>query len=190
MRSTLRTAATVGAIAVALVVSGCSFSFPKPPGSGPTHAPTVPAADMPAARVSDAPALLIQCLVDQGVMHPRGQDWLSGKRVRITSSNAQNFTAWWQAYFTPGPYRQTFVIDGHRTHYLAFGAHWTLKNGQWVPMHRARNDPLAQRTSLYAWSHWAAAHDALPAQVCEPGVSPGQLQTEVFGKAAANPWSS
>lgn len=185
-----RAMATAAAVAAALALGGCQFS--RPPASATSSATNRPKPVLnPAAeRLADAPALLIQCVVDRGVLTPAGSDWFSGGRVRISSSNAQDFAAWWHAYFTPGPYKQTFTIDGHKTHYLAFGARWTLKNGAWVPLHRAVGDPAAQRTSLYAWSLWTANHDVLPAQVCGPGASARNIQREVFGNRTPDPWSS
>lgn len=185
-----RAAALAAIVATAVAVTGCDWS--RPPASAAVATRKASPASNPAAeRLADAPALLIQCIVDRGVLRPAVQDWFSGSRVRINSDDALDFAEWWHAYFTPGPYKQqTFLIDGHRTHYLAFGARWTQKNGQWVPLHRAKNDPMAQRTSLYAWSLWTASHDRLPAQVCGPGASARQLQQEVFGKLTADPWAS
>jgi hypothetical protein len=57
----------------------------------------------------------------------------------------------------------------------------------WVPAHIARDDPMAQRTSLYAWSLWAAAQDKLPLPVCGTSVTARALQAQVYG-AAGNPW--
>jgi hypothetical protein len=56
-----------------------------------------------------------------------------------------------------------------------------------VPAHTARSDPLAQRTSIYAWSLWAAGQDRLPALVCGTSVTAAGLQAQVFGPAG-NPW--
>jgi hypothetical protein len=175
------TARAVAALAAAgLVLAGCSFDLPPKPR--PTHA-----GDPAAIRLADAPALLVQCAIRQARLRPGGQNWLNGLNVRITSTNAASFATWFHAHDTPGPYLQTFVIDGHQTHYLAFGASWLHKGGQWVPEHTARNDPRAQRTSIYAWSLWAAAQDRLPPVVCGTSVTAHELQAEVFG-SAVNPW--
>jgi hypothetical protein len=48
--------------------------------------------------------------------------------------------------------------------------------------------PAAQRTSLYAWSLWAAARDRLPTVVCGSPADARQLQADVFGSAMPNPW--
>jgi len=178
---TARAVAAVAALAAAgLALAGCSFDLPPKPR--PTHA-----GDPAAIRLADAPALLVQCAIRQAGLRPGGQNWLNGLNVRITPTNAVSFATWFHAHDTPGPYAQTFVIDGHQTHYLAFGASWLHKGGQWVPEHTARNDPRAQRTSIYAWSLWAAAQDRLPSVVCGTSVTAHELQAEVFGPAV-NPW--
>jgi hypothetical protein len=178
------TARAVAALAAAcLVLAGCSFDLPPKPK--PTPAPH--AGNPATIRLADAPALLVQCAIRQAGLRPGSQDWLNGSNVRITTTNAANFEAWFHAHDTPGPYPQDFVIDGHQTHYLAFGATWLNQAGHWVPAHTARNDPQAQRTSIYAWSLWAAAQDRLPTVVCGTSVTAHALQAEVFGPAG-NPW--
>ena len=139
-------------------------------------------------RIADAPALLVQCAIRTAGLRPGGQSWLSGLNVHIDSTNAIDFQNWFRTHDAPGPYPQTFVVDGHRTHYLAFGASWVRKGSTWVPTHTARNSPRAQRASLYAWSLWAAANDRLPAVVCDPSADARRLQAEVFGSAVPNPW--
>ena len=166
-------------------LAGCSLNLPPKAKPKPTLAP---ANERPSVRLADAPALLVQCAIHQAGLRPGSQAWLQGLNVRINSANADGFTAWFRTHDTPGPYQQTFVIDGHRTHYLAFGAAWLQKNGHWVPAHTARNDPQAQRTSIYAWSLWAAAQDRLPAVVCGAAADARQLQAEAFGSAVSNPW--
>jgi hypothetical protein len=178
-------ARVVAAVAVAaLALAGCTFDLPpKPkPRAAATHAgnPAV-------IRLADAPALLVQCAIRRAGLRPGSQSWLNGDNVRITAANAGSFETWFHAHDTPGPYPQTFVIDGHPTHYLAFGATWRQQGGQWVPAHTARDDPQAQRTSIYAWSLWAAAQDRLPPQVCGTSVTAHDLQDQVFGPAG-NPW--
>ena len=112
----------------------------------------------------------------------RNQFWKSAAFVLVMCTLSPCSQDW-----PPGPYPQTFVIDGHRTHYLAFGATWVRKGGLWVPTHTARNDPVAQHTSLYAWSLWAAAQDRLPPLVCGTSVTAAGLQAQVFGPSG-NPW--
>ena len=116
---------------------------------------------------------------------PAGQDWLHDGKISITSTNAADFNSWWRGHDTPGPYTETFVIDGHRTHYLSFGATWVKKNGQWVPQHAARTDPVAEQQSLYGWATWAALNNKLPAAVCGTSVTAQQLQAQVFAGAPA-----
>ena len=175
--------ALAGLALAGLALAGCSFDLPPKPK--PTPAPH--AGDPATIRLADAPALLVQCAIRQAGLRPGSQAWLQGLNVRINSANADGFTAWFRTHDTPGPYQQTFVIDGHRTHYLAFGAAWLQKNGQWVPAHAARNDPQAQRTSIYAWSLWAAAQDRLPSLVCGNSITASALQDQVYGPAG-NPW--
>ena len=169
--------------AACLALAGCSFDLPPKPK--PTPAPH--AGDPATIRLADAPALLVQCAIRQAGLRPGSQNWLNGGNVRITTTNAADFQGWFRTHDAPGPYAQTFVIDGHRTHYLAFGATWLHQGGRWVPAHTARNDPQAQRTSIYAWSLWAAAQDRLPPVVCGTSVCSARAVTEVFG-AAGNPW--
>jgi hypothetical protein len=178
------TRAVAALAAAGLVLAGCSLDLPPKAKPKPT-AP--PAGELPSVRLADAPALLVQCAIRQAGLRPGSQAWLQGQNVRINSANADGFTAWFRTHDTPGPYQQTFVIDGHRTHYLAFGATWLQKNGQWVPVHTARNDPQAQRTSIYAWSLWAAAQDRLPSLVCGNTITASALQDQVYGPVA-NPW--
>ena len=137
---------------------------------------------------ADAPPLLVQCAIDRVGLRPGKHDWLAGNAVRIAAGNAAGFGTWWRAHFTPGPYPQTFVIAGHRTHYLAFGATWVKRDGAWVPTHAARSDPQAERTSLYAYAVWTAAHDRLPPAVCGPDADIQRLQARVFGSSATDPW--
>src|SRR5262252_10868111 len=178
-------AAAAAAVAVALAavaVAGCGFNLPPKTKPHPTH-PANPAA----VRLADAPALLVQCAISTAGLRPGSQSWLQGSSVRITATNAVDFQNWFRTHDALGPYSQTFVIDGHRTHYLAFGATWVRKGTLWVPTHTARNSPQAQRTSLYAWSLWAAAQDMLPEPVCGSVVTARGLQAQVYGPAS-NPW--
>jgi hypothetical protein len=176
--------AAAALVAAGLALAGCSLDLP--PKATPRPAAT--RAGNPATiRLADAPALLVQCAIDQAGLRPGSQGWLQGQNVRINTTDALNFRSWFTYHDTPGPYQQTFTIDGHQTHYLAFGATWVHKNGQWVPAHTALNDPAAQRTSIYAWSLWTAAHDRLPPLVCGTSVTAHGLQAQIFGPSA-NPW--
>src|SRR5579864_2253675 len=129
----------VAALAAACTaLAGCQLALPPKPG------PTATRAGNPATvRLADAPALLVQCAISHAGLRPGSQDWLQGQRVRISATNALNFETW---------------FDAHQTHYLAFGATWARKGGQWVPTHTALSDPLAERTSMYGWALWAAAN--------------------------------
>jgi hypothetical protein len=184
LRASARTAAAAGLALAGLTLAGCSFDLP--PKATPRVTATL-AGNPAAIRLADAPALLVQCAIRTAGLRPGSQDWLQGLSVHINATNASDFDSWFRSHDTPGPYQQTFVIDGHRTHYLAFGATWLHKGGQWVPVHTAFGDPLAQRTSIYAWSVWAAAQDRLPALVCGTSVTATGLQAQVFGPAG-NPW--
>jgi len=186
-RATARAAAALAAAGLALagvVLAGCSLDLPPKARPKPTVAR---AGELPSVRLADAPALLVQCAIRQAGLRPGSQGWLQGLNVHINTQNADSFTAWFRSHDTPGPYQQTFVIDGHRTHYLAFGAAWLHKNGQWVPAHTALDDPQAQRTSIYAWSLWAAAQDRLPPLVCGTSTTASALQDQVYGPVG-NPW--
>ena len=133
-------------------------------------------------RLAVPPALLVQCAIDRAGLRPAaGQDWINGGQVTITATNAADFDAWWRGHDTPGPYTETFVIDGHRTHYLSFGAAWVTRNGQWVPLHTAHTDPVAEQESLYGWAAWAALNNKLPPAVCGTSVTAQQLQAQVYG---------
>ncbi len=172
------------AVAVAgVALAGCSFAVPPKTRPHPTH-PANPAA----VRLADAPALLVQCAIRTAGLRPGSQSWLQGLSVHINSTNAIDFQNWFRTHDAPGPYPQTFMIAGHRTHYLAFGATWVRRGGLWVPAHTARNSPQAQRTSLYGWSLWAAAQDRLPAPVCGSTVTAPGLQAQVYGSATPDPW--
>lgn len=173
-------AATAGA-----AVAGCSFAV-VPPKKHP-HATATRPANQVAVRLADASALMVQCAISDAGLQPGKQDWLNGGSVRIDSGNAGDFSTWWRGHDTPGPYRQTFLIDGHHTHYLAFGATWVRRSGQWAPKSATPGGPSAQRTSLYAYAVWTAAHDQLPPAVCgSTGIH--QLQERVFGTSVPDPW--
>jgi hypothetical protein len=178
-------ARAVAALAAGAFLAGCEFAV-VPPKTHP-HTAT-PVANPAPVRLADAAPLLVQCAIDRAGLRPGSQDWLHGTRVTIDSGNAADFDTWWRGHYTPGPYPQTFVIDGHRTHYLAFGATWVKRGGQWLPAHAARSDPLSERTSLYAYAVWTAGHDRLPPAVCGTATSINRLQARVFGSSAADPW--
>jgi hypothetical protein len=177
-------AGAAAAVAAGLLTAGCEFAVVPPKA----HHEPARTANAEAVRLADAPPLLVQCAIDRAGLRPGKHDWLDGNAVRIGPGNATGFDAWWRGHFTPGPYPQTFVIAGHHTHYLAFGATWVKRDGAWIPAHAARSDPLAERTSLYAYAVWTAAHDRLPPAVCGSATGIKQLQARVFGASATDPW--
>jgi hypothetical protein len=182
-RAAVAALAVAGVTLASAAVAGCSgFAVPPKKKPHPTYA-----GNPAAVRVADAPALLVQCAIRTAGLRPGSQSWLRGLTVHIDSTNAIDFQNWFRTHDAPGPYPQTFVIDGHRTHYLAFGANWVRKGDIWVPAHTARSSPQAQRTSLYAWSLWAAAQDRLPPPVCGTSVTAQALQAQVYG-SVGNPW--
>jgi hypothetical protein len=194
-RMTARSGRAVAAVVGGIALAGCHFAVVPPKATSSTRstaAPTAAAAAAPMQRLADAPALLVQCAIDLAGLRPAaGQDWISNGKVSIDTTNAADFSTWWRAHDTPGPYPETFVIDGHRTHYLSFGATWMTKNGQWVPQHSARTDPVAEQESLFGWTTWAALHNQLPAAVCGTSVTAQQLQAQVFGASGApDPWAA
>jgi len=191
---TARSGRAVAAVIGGIALAGCHFAVVPPKATSSartTAAPAAPAAAAPMQRLADAPALLVQCAIDQAGLRPAGQDWIRGGQVSISTTDAADFNTWWRAHDSAGPYPDTFVIDGHRTHYLSFGGTWVTKNGQWVPQHTARTDPVAEQESLYGWTTWAALHDKLPAAVCGTSVTAQQLQAQVFGASGApDPWAA
>jgi hypothetical protein len=190
---TARTGRTVATVIGGIALAGCHFAVVPPKATSSPHPPSTPAANSAMQRLADAPALLVQCAIDRVGLRPAaGQDWLNDGKISITSTNAADFDSWWRGHDTPGPYTETFVIDGHRTHYLAFGATWVKKNGQWVPQHAARTDPVAEQQSLYGWATWAALNNKLPPAVCGTSVTAQQLQAQVYAGAqgAGDPWAA
>jgi hypothetical protein len=192
---TARAGRAIAAIIGGIVLAGCHFAVVPPKATSSPHpagspsAPAAPAADAPIQRLADAPALLVQCAINRAGLRPAGQDWLNDGKVSINTTDAVNFNTWWVGHDTPGPYTETFVIDGHHTHYLSFGATWIQQGDQWVPQHAARTDPLTEHYSIYFWAHWAAQNDELPPAVCGTSVTASQLQAQVYGGSGApNPW--
>ena len=116
------------------MLAGCHFAVVPPKN----HAASATASlrDPYGYRLADAPALLTQCAVDTAGLRPGpGLDWFSDGKVTINTTNADNFSSWWRAHDKPGPYPQTFVIGGRRTHYLEFGTPWVKRGSLWVPAH-------------------------------------------------------
>jgi hypothetical protein len=176
------------AIAAGALLAGCHFAVVPPKKGAAGASPTASLRNPYGHRLADAPALLIQCAVDTADLRPGpGLDWFTGGRVTITTTNADNFSSWWATHDKPGPYPQTFVIDGHRTHYLEFGTRWVKSGSLWKPA-QAGDRPLALRYSLAAWTNWAAANGKLPPEVCGTALTARQLQQQIFGSGTPNPW--
>lgn len=177
----------VAAIAAGALLAGCQFAV-VPPKKDAAASPTASLRDPFGYRLADAPALLTQCAVDTAHLQPGpGLDWFSHGQVTINTTNADNFTSWWDTHNKPGPYPQTFVIDGHRTHYLEFGTRWVKRGRLWVPT-RLGDRTLAMNYSLAAWTAWAALHGKLPPAVCGTSLTASLLQARIFGNGTPNPW--
>jgi hypothetical protein len=191
-RTLARTGRVMAAVAAGALLAGCHFAVvpPKNHAAASTTAAPSPSMRNPyGARLADAPALLVQCLVDQSGLRPgTGLDWFSNGKVTINTTNASNFTTWWQAHNRPGPYPQVFRIAGHQTHYLEFGTPWVRQDGLWVPVNTGNTNPKALQYSLIAWVNWTAANGKLPPEVCGTSVTAPQLQGEIYGNATPNPW--
>ncbi|HUY51494.1 MAG TPA: hypothetical protein VMV92_38290 [Streptosporangiaceae bacterium] len=192
-RMLARTGRAVAAIVAGAILTGCHFAVVPPKSHAASASPTAstsPAMRDPyGARVADAPALLTQCAVDQAGLRPgTGLDWFSNGKVSINTTNASNFTTWWGSHSKPGPYPQTFLIAGHQTHYLEFGAAWVKKNGQWEPTYTGNTDRKALQYSLAAWANWTAVNGKLPPLVCGTSLTAHQLQAQIYGSSTPNPW--
>jgi hypothetical protein len=176
--------AAVAALAVASVaLAGCGFALPPKKKPHPTFA-----SDPAAVRLADAPALLVQCAIRTAGLRPGSQSWLSGLSVHVTSTNAIDFQNWFRTHDAPGPYPQTFVIDGHRTHYLEFGTTWVKSGSVWMPAHVGNQNPQAMDYSLTAWTAWTAVNGKLPPAVCGTSLTASQLQAQIFGNGTPDPW--
>jgi hypothetical protein len=178
------------AITAGAMLAGCAFAVVPPKKHAAASAsPTASPRDPYGYREADAPALLTQCAVDTAGLRPGpGLNWFSHGRVTVNTTNADNFSSWWQAHDKPGPYSQTFVIDGHRTHYLEFGTTWMKSGSLWVPAHLGDKNPLALDYSLVAWTAWTAVNGKLPPAVCGTTLTASQLQAQIFGSGTPNPW--
>ena len=186
-RILVRGGQAVAATAAAALLAGCQFAVVPPK----KHAAASPAASFSnpyGYRLADAPALLTQCAVDTAGLQPgAGLDWFSRGQVTVNTTNAQNFTSWWDTHNKPGPYPQTFVIDGHRTHYLEFGTPWVKRGSLWVPA-RAADQTLDRDYSLAAWTAWTALNGKLPPAVCGTSATASGLQARIFGDGTPDPW--
>ena len=175
------------AFAAGAMLAGCHFAVVPPKNHAAGASPTASLRNPYGYRLADAPALLTQCAVDTAGLRPgTGLDWFSNGKVTVTTTNASNFSSWWASHKNPGPYPQTFLIDGHRTHYLEFGTTWLKRGSLWLPAHTA--DPQALRYSLAAWTNWTVINGKLPPEVCGTALTASQLQAQIFGNRTPNPW--
>ena len=187
MRRILRSGQAVAAIAAGALLAGCQFAV-VPPKKHTAASPAASLSNPYGYRLADAPALLTQCAVNTARLQPgTGQDWFSRGQVTVNTTDADNFTSWWSTHDKPGPYPQTFVIDGHRTHYLEFGTSWVKRGSLWVPA-RAGDRRLDMDYSLAAWTAWTALNGKLPPAVCGTSVTASRLQARIFGNGTPDPW--
>jgi hypothetical protein len=81
-------------VLLACAVTACSSATPIPSPTGGQAAQF---------RLSDAPALLVQCMLDQGTLGRSDSifagppAWLRGGNIVITPATAAKFTTWYQA---------------------------------------------------------------------------------------------
>lgn len=187
-RILVRSGRAVAAIVAGSLLAGCQFAVVPPKKHAASASPTASLRDPYGYRLADAPALLTQCAVDTAGLRPgTGLGWFAHGQVTVNTTNAANFSSWWLTHNKPGPYPQTFVIDGHRTHYLEFGATWVKSGSLWVPAH-AGDTKLGLRYSLAAWTSWATLNGKLPPAVCGTSLTASQLQEQIFGNGTPNPW--
>ncbi len=178
------------ALTAVVMLAGCHFAVVPPKHTAsPRPSATGIMANPYGARVADAPALMVQCAVDQAGLAPgTGLDWFSHGQVSINTTDANDFTSWWSGHSLPGPYPQTFTVAGHRTHYLEFGTSWVKRGALWVPVNTGNKNPKALQYSLRAWANWTAANDKLAPPVCGTSATARQLQDQVYGNSTPNPW--
>ncbi len=187
-RILVRSGQAVAAITAGALLAACQFAV-VPPKKHAAASPTASLRDPYGYRLADAPALLTQCAVDTAGLRPgTGLDWFSHGQVTVNTTNADNFNSWWATHNKPGPYPQTFVIDGHRTHYLEFGTTWVKSGSLWMPAHVGNQNPQALDYSLTAWTAWTALNGKLPPAVCGTSLTASQLQARIFGNGTPDPW--
>ena len=93
LRRGSRTWATLG-ILLACAVTACSSGLPPVPSPTSSQAPQ--------SRLADAPALLVQCMLNQGTLARSdsifsGQSaWLRGGNIVITAATVTKFGTWYQ----------------------------------------------------------------------------------------------
>ena len=103
-------------IMVACVATACSSATPIPSATGNQAA---------GFRLSDAPALLVQCMLNQGTLGRSdsifsGSAWLHGGSIIITPATVTKFSTWYQA-------NGAITVDGKD---LSAWARWAAANDQ------------------------------------------------------------
>ena len=95
-RMLARSGRAAAALAAAVILAGCHFAVVPPKHTAsPRASRSAAMADPYAARAADAPALMVQCAVNQAGLRPgNGLDWFSHGQVSIDTTNAGNFTSW------------------------------------------------------------------------------------------------
>ena len=89
-----------GIWAVACIALGCAATACSPP---PPPIPSPTSSQAGQFRSSDAPALLVQCMLSQGTLGRSDSifsgrpAWLHGGNIVITPATAADFNAWYQA---------------------------------------------------------------------------------------------
>ena len=92
--------ARLGRRAAAGLVLGCAVTACS---SGPAPIPSPTSSQAGQFRSSDAPALLVQCMLSQGTLGPSDSifsgspGWLRDGNIVITAGTAANFSAWYRA---------------------------------------------------------------------------------------------
>jgi hypothetical protein len=87
-----RVPAAVAGLAVLALIAGCSSSSSGSSGK------------LEAERQADAPALLVECVIERGsvlgafTQSMAGASWISTDQVAITPANAPEFNTWYQAH--------------------------------------------------------------------------------------------
>src|SRR5580692_4276823 len=103
MNRILRGGRAVAAMTAGALLAGCQFAV-VPPKKPAAASPSASASlrNPYGYRLADAPALLTQCAVDTARLQPgAGLDWFSHGQVTVNTTNAQNFTSWWDTHNKP-----------------------------------------------------------------------------------------
>jgi hypothetical protein len=117
----LRLAGAVTAAALACTAAACS--------SGPPPVPSATSSQAGQFRSSDAPALLVQCMLSQGTLgradsvFAGAPGWLRDGNIVITAATAAKFNSWFQA-------NKAISVAGET---LAQWAQWTAAHDKLPP---------------------------------------------------------